>query len=452
MIVPAIVALGIVACAPLRQYRTVYDLCVSPTPDPPASCDAHAVQRIPVKEGSHYLMGFVEFDDQGVPWSRAQMWAVQNQLLDESADGDLLMVVFVHGWKHNAGPSDRNIATFRNVLADVAAAEVRLSEQTGVAARLVAGIYLGWRGASLTIPWMDNLTFWDRKNTAEEVGHGGVTELLSRLERIRRTKDAMNASGDSRTRLVVVGHSFGGAVVVSALSQLLENRFVDTTDGGDGADGDVAGFGNLVVLINPAFESLKFSSLNDMSTERAAYFGSQLPALAVMTSDADWATRYAFPTGRRLSTMFEKERNVERWNATTKQPETIDEGAANVTALGHFTPYRTHWLYPSDKRRRGMIAQMAPDEMVRGFLRSSDAWADDRPGSKIPFDGLVLERTPTSAGRNPYLVIQVDRRLIRDHNDISDPRIVDFVKQIILMATHSAEETAQMRALMLPRP
>jgi pimeloyl-ACP methyl ester carboxylesterase len=391
-------------------------------------------------------MGFVEFDDQGVLWSRQQMWTVQNQLIDMSEGRDLLTVVFVHGWKHNADAHDGNIATFRTVLADLAAAEERLSQQTGVPARQVAGIYLGWRGATVPIPWIENLTCWDRTSTAQKVGYAGVIELLSRLEQIRRVKDGMAPSGTSRTRLVVVGHSFGGAVVATALSQLLGNRFVDTN--ATNAQGDVAGFGNLVVLINPAFEGVLLSPLSDMATERGTYFRSQLPVLAILTSEADYATRYAFPAGRRFSTLFQKERNMTRWNATTKQTETIDEEDANVTAVGHFQPYRTHWLYPSDTRRRSEIAQLAPDEAVHAFLRSSDAWADDVPGSKIPFDGLVLERTPTSAGRNPYLVIYVDRRLIRDHNDISDPRVVDFVKQLILLSTHTADEAAYMRRAM----
>lgn len=395
-------------------------------------------------DGSHYLLGFVEFDDEGVLFSREQMRAVERQLRDASAGRDILMVVFVHGWKHDARPNDHKIDTFRDVLAGLAAAESRLSQETGVPARVVAGIYLGWRGASLTIPWIENLTFWDRKSTAQKVGHVGATEMLSRLEEIRRSKDAMAPSGTGRTRLVVVGHSFGAAVVASALSQLLVDRFVETDS--RGPDRAVTGFGDLVVLINPAFEALAFTPLSDLSTERGTYARAQRPVLTVMTSQADWATRYAFPAGRWLSTLFERERDVARWNATTMRSETIDEGDANVTALGHFAPYQTHRLYPRTEQEGGRRVQMGSEQMIRTFLRASDAWSGDRPGGTIALDGLVLERTPTSAGRNPYLVIDVDPRLIRDHNDISDPRLVDFVRQLILLSTHSAEEAASMRA------
>jgi hypothetical protein len=275
--------------------------------------------------------------------------------------------------------------------------------------------------------------------------------MMSRLEQIRRIKDATAPSGKSRSRLVAVGHSFGGAVLATGLRQLLENRFVETAGGG-AVQSDVAGFGDLVVLVNPAFEGLLLSPLSDMAAERRSYFGSQLPALAVLTSEADLATRYAFPAGRRLSTVFQKERHVQRWNATTERWETIDEEEANVTAVGHFAPYRTHWLYPSDDRPRKMVVEMSSGEMVRAFLRSSDAWVDDVPGSRIQFGGLILERTPTSAGRNPYLMIQVDRRLIRDHNDIDDPRVIDFLKQIILVSTHTSDEAAHMGRMITGAP
>jgi len=43
--------------------------------------------------------------------------------------------------------------------------------------------------------------------------------------------------------------------------------------------------------INPAFEAELFSSLSDMSLERATYFESQLPVLAVLTSETDDATK-----------------------------------------------------------------------------------------------------------------------------------------------------------------
>lgn len=61
------------------------------------------------------------------------------------------------------------------------------------------------------------------------------------------------------------------------------------------------------------------------------------------------------------------------------------------------------------------------------------------PRSKIDIAGLTLERTDRSAGRNPYLVVRVDKQLIKDHNDIDDPRIIEFIKQLILISAQSPE-------------
>jgi hypothetical protein len=442
----AVAVAMLVSCSPLQQYRTSYDLCVNPTATLADECAAHAIQQLPAEDGSSYRLDFIEFDDQGQLWDRTQMTSVIDSLLTEAATKDLLMVVFVHGWKHSAAPGDGNIETFRKVLAKLSEDEQSISKLTGQPARKVAGVYLGWRGASVTAPVLENLTFWERKNTAQKIGHGGVAEVLSRLELLKGDKDSMNG-GTSGTRLVVIGHSFGGAVVHTAVAQILESRFVHTT-GPAGIQSNVAGFGNLVVLINPAFEAGLFTPLSDMSAERGSYFDSQLPVMAILTSEADYATRYAFPAGRRLSTLFESTRDSKRANAATGQAETIAQDEANVAAVGHFQPYRTHELYPQNAAPRDSAAVSRSEDRVRNALTAAAAWTNDSPGSKIPFAELTLERTQTSAGRNPYLVIHVDRRLIRDHNDIDDPRIIDFLKQLIAIpALPEASKQSLYRAL-----
>jgi hypothetical protein len=436
-------ALVLPACAPFKQYRTDYEVCVSNELPPPAECETHALQQLPASEDSEFLVGFIEFDDQGQLWDRKQMWAVINKFASESASRDLLMVVFVHGWKHSAQPYDGNIETFRSVLAGLARAEQQISDVTGQPPRRVAGVYFGWRGASVTMPVVKELSFWNRKKTAQKVGKVGVNEVLNRFEQIRRAKDAIaqqeSAGNVGRTRLIVVGHSFGGALVQSALSNDLGSGFVHST-GPDGTVSDVAGFGNLVVLINPAFEALLFAPLSDMSTERGTYFWSQLPVLVVLTSEADSATRYAFPMGRAFSTFFEKERDIERYNAVTKTNETIDEEDANRKAVGHFEPYRTHRLYPTGEATREQVDKLAAAQSFARLQQFSESWLTDKPGSKIQFESVMLERTETSAGRNPYLVTYVDKDLIRDHNDIADWRVINFLKQLILLSSQRPED------------
>jgi hypothetical protein len=445
--------LTVTACAPHMKYRTVHpDVCVSPEPKPTPECETHALQQLPGNNGSSYLFGFIEFDDQGQLWDRRQMRDVLTTLQTGAGTRDLLMVVFVHGWKHSAAPGDTNINTFRAVLANLSDAEALLAKRTGTPVRQVVGIYFGWRGGSLPVKYLENVTFWDRKNTAQKVGYGGVAEVLSQLEDIKLTKDSIvcrdrtvskndDTLCSSNTKLVVVGHSFGGAVMQTAVAQILENRFVQTT-GPAGRKSDIEGFGNLVVLINPAFEANLFTPMSDMAAERRTYFSSQLPVVLVLTSEADAATRYAFPIGRWFSTIFEKTHDRQRRNAETGQTETISEHDANVRAVGHFKPYRTHHLYPTEERKREELKAASAADSIQMFERSRADWVCDAPGSKITFGDVVLERTTNSAGRNPYLVVYVDEQLIHEHNDIDDPRVIEFVKQMILISSRSEKQTA----------
>ncbi|NLX18420.1 MAG: hypothetical protein GXY53_03945, partial [Desulfobulbus sp.] len=274
---------------------------------------------------------------------------------------------------------------------------------------------------------------------------------------VKRTRDSLvcrakdqgtGSDCESDSRLITLGHSFGGAIVHTALTQILENRFIQTKAPA-GQKSDVLGFGNLVVLINPAFEANLFTPLSDMSTERGFYTAGQQPVLLILTSEADLATKIAFPTGRWLSTVFEKgnSKHVRR-NAASGELETIDEQMANKTAVGHFEPYRTHRLAPKTAQKRETVQAAGIEESVRMFVQVSDSWKNDTKGSRLEFGEVVLERTARSAARNPYLVTSVDKNLISGHNDIDDERIIEFVKQLILVSSY--KDTGSLRRSMLP--
>jgi hypothetical protein len=432
------IALAVSACMPLNQYHPPdpktnrYQVCTMPSP----GCRNSALQAY---QDPHYLLGFIELDDQGLLFDRNQMDAVLDEIDDRAKEKDLLIVVFMHGWKHSAAPEDENIEDFRHVLARLSEAEAYISGASkGIPQpREVFGVYIGWRGESLTVPLLKNLTFWERKNTAHKVGHVGLTEVLLKLERV---KEEAPGSG---TRLAVIGHSFGGAAVYAALSQILEARFVRglASPGAESPcrNAQVGGFGNLVVLINPAFEALLFTPMSDMSAECVSYSTAQLPVLAILTSEADDATRRAFPVGRWFSTFFEKatDDTTQRYNGTTGQQQVIDQNKANIIAVGHFAPYRTHELHAADARPNVFDVR--------------NAWVEDQPGNKIEFKGSVLVRSDDSAGRNPYLIVRVDQEIIPDHNAIYDDRLQEFVKQLILISSKIPAQTEKAARLHPPR-
>lgn len=414
-------------CAPNIAYRTDYQPCVSARPA--EQCRSASLQEYadPANPELAYTLGFVEFDDQGQLHDRRQMAALLDYLYEQASRNALLINVFVHGWHHNAAPGDDNIANFRDSLLKLSKLERVDARMSGRAPRRVVGVYVGWRGESWEIPVLNTLTFWDRKATAQKVGHGGITEFFSKLEQLRDVADNLrDGTDDVQSRLVVLGHSFGGAVVYSALSQILMERFVGTL-GPAGISSSVRGFADLTILINPAFEAMQFTALSDMANERGSYFADQPPVLVVLTSEADWATKYAFRLGRVFSTLLDKHRETVRVNRATGEDQRIGQWGADTTAVGHFKPYITHELVP-DETLNGADIETIMKAVRRG-------WKDDGPGVSAMFPGTRLKHLDKSIGRNPYLNVTVDNNIIPDHNDIYDRRVIDFLAYLIMFST-----------------
>ena len=427
-----VVLLGVLAaCAGNTPYRgNIQATCIA---HQETDCTDSALQHHAPQQGDEYYLGFVEYDDQGQLRDRKQLQAVLDGLYPIAGTQDVLIVVFVHGWQHNASPGDANVAAFRQLLTKLA--RVEHDRKNG---RKVLGIYLGWRGESVTVPGLKQLTFWERKNTAHEVGQQGITEVLLKLEEIVNVKAGMEESVPKpiNSRLVVIGHSFGGAVVYAALQQVLTDRFIDSRRGKTHAGG-AQGFGDLVVLVNPAFEALRYAPLYDLSQERCRGFRDQLPLLAILTSENDLATKYAFPTGRAFSTLFEAHNTLIRNTCSELGKEVeqlIDEGTADRQTVGHFVPYLSHRLNPaSSQPRRASTSD---------FRQLKALWSEQSFGGKIPFEGSELVHLGKTQPLNPYLNIQVEKTLIADHNDIWGDQVLNFVRDLILIST-LPESTAQ---------
>tara|TARA_R110001592_G_scaffold129246_7_gene341603 strand:+ start:2083 stop:3960 length:1878 start_codon:yes stop_codon:yes gene_type:complete len=311
-----------------------------------------------------YLMSFVEFDDQGWFWDRSQMEGLVSHLAKRrkengqqaSSDGpndaeDFLIITYAHGWRHDARPEDTNVKCFRHLVERFDVIERKLAEfeRPRRRKRTVVGVYVGWRGLSTEGPegW-ELASFWERKSTAERVGHGGVTELLVTLNELRGRWNPERARG--KTQLIVTGHSFGGKVVYSALSQLLvrRSRQLPVYANRAGFDLETAtSFGDLMVLINPAFEGALYEPLFQSAVNRC-YPAWQRPISLIVTSDDDAATRVSFPLGHGLANMFEETRpdgDGLQWDSLSR-------------TVGHLDRYQTHKLEWVPKKSAGAPGTM----------------------------------------------------------------------------------------------
>jgi len=276
------------ACAHNKIYRGELSNCISDLLD---NCENHAITHYFPNTDKEFHLGFVEYDDQGQLRDLEQMNVVLDTYSQISGSDDVIVTVFVHGWQHSAAPGDSNVESFKQLLAKVSHSETVASQQDKRAIRKVLGVYIGWRGDSSVLPIFKYLTFWGRKYTALEVGLMGVTEVILKLVKIVNLKNAIDPSKSRppNSRMVVIGHSFGGQVVYTALQGVLADRFIASK--GFKKYKTSQGFGNLIVLMNPAFEALRFSNIFDMSQEDCRdYSKDQMPNLVMLTSEADSIT------------------------------------------------------------------------------------------------------------------------------------------------------------------
>lgn len=406
-----------------------------------------------------YHLSVVEFDDQGWFADRRQMEALF-ELLD-GLEGPTLIHVYAHGWKHNADSCDNNVVCFSRLLerthlmGTVMGNVLSENESEEVKIRNVVGVYIGWRGLPFESV-LNNLSFWSRKDTAARVGRGGVFELLTRLKdyrdnRKQAEKIKVNKPERFGTQLIITGHSFGGLVIYSALSHALMERAAKTITkaDGDGVQYRVAeSFGDFVMLVNPAFEGSMYEPLFNIATNRC-YEESQKPVMMIVTSDADEATKTAFPVGRILGSLFQHK----------KSP---DQKASMHNAIGHNARYRTHRLISvgvkKEEKTEGEKEQekierecgcehIKPTSVGDAFTMLSPLFSTylnhvmgqaavfnkQRYGEEVMLVPTALDSalSPRYTGHYPYLVVSTDVGVIEDHNAIYNKPFMDFTMAFI---------------------
>jgi hypothetical protein len=393
-----------------------------------------------IEDYGDYALAFVEFDDQGWFYDRSQMTRLMDMLWEE-AEGkaearDLILFVYVHGWKHNADVCDYNVACTREVLKQIASVEKLLSQDGKIRPqRKAVGIYVGWRGLSNTGPelWR-NISFYTRKNAATHVAQGSVRELLARLKEFQ---DQRNRSG-GETRLFTLGHSFGGLIVYHAIAQSMMEAAVPAR--GAEANEVVTPYGDLVVLVNPAFEASRFHPLHEISSHRSNYKHGQYPVLVALTSENDLATKTAFPLGRRVSSVFQKFVSEE-------------EKSANLNTMGHVPHYRTHSLRLADGAETSGIkpsssspcacpiwggrldlSKVSPGEESKAFksfhAQRATNGGELPPGWRREFTGGAILSHEQYHPENPFWVVSVDPRIIHGHNEFYSPALMHFLRQL----------------------
>lgn len=398
--------------------------------------EARSVERF-----RDFDLGVLEITDDGLvnPAQKEQVFAMVRENLAKK--NEMLLVVFVHGWHHGPHVCDRDLACFRRVIERLATSkELKARNAT------VTGIYIGWRGESIrTQPW-NNVSFWDRKNTAQHVGRTGGKEVLLELD---ATYAAAKETGKDAT-MVTVGHSFGGALVFSAMKGLatgdaagiikgtdLQQTYRVVRAEGNRVDAQQEGvkalrarLGDLVVLVNPAIEADQYKPFHadlpksDTGKYRPPidkalpYDRNQLPVLLAIASTADKAVGLAFPAGR--------------WVAALRDLDIAFDRSRRI-GLGHYEPHITHRLTYPDREFAETKPQCGCPKNFDSPVNISDAPLKLHTTAKQDFGDLELtpEHPDTWDVHSPYLVVQTNAGVMREHSDIYNPVFVEFLSKFI---------------------
>jgi hypothetical protein len=392
-------------------------------------------------------LAFVEFDEQGYQQADKLTDKVLEAIRDLADKKPLLMIVYAHGWKHNASAEDDNVKAFEELLA-------RMAEEDHAACRLatskchdreVVGVYLGWRGLATRVEPFKELSFWQRKSRSIRAGIDGASQVVSELAAIRARSNALDAGRGEpgHTRLILTGHSFGAGLMYSATQQLLLRDMARAQDGQPIA-GDVA---DLVVLVNPAIEAARARALK-LAASKRSFPLQQLPLMAVFTSESDKATAIAFPLGRGLSTLLMHHTSE---HADTAIASAANQRAENRTAMGQYEPWRTHTLdltrlTEEQARKAGQRDLSTRTASLRNAAcgwRKFQRNKEDGGSDTWSLDEMTLLRDPRVQGnrqrRNPYLFVKVNGKIIKDHSDIWGWGFSEFLYKFIAVQGIAAD-------------
>ena len=272
-----------------------------------------------------YELGFIEFTERGNLFNDANAKFVLDRMTAASRQpAGVIKVMFIHGWKNNAGTENGNVQSFRTVLHSVA------QDNELTRNRDVVGLYVGWRGMSVSAPLIKELSFWDRKAVAETIGKGGVTDLVLNLESME--------NGNARNILAVVGHSFGGAILLSAYSEIVLDRIHKL--GSDELEQDALNMADAIVLLNPAIEANEILQIKEAVVKYQPWGNTNRNLLRVISTAGDSATHNLFPLGQFLGVTL-TENQAELTRSYLPRDATLSEKDLDQQTAGNYPPFHT---------------------------------------------------------------------------------------------------------------
>ncbi|HKQ37538.1 MAG TPA: alpha/beta hydrolase family protein [Verrucomicrobiae bacterium] len=186
------------------------------------------VPRLNPYTSGNMLFSTIEFDDQGEMWDRNQLSGTLGRIREFKREGHpVILMVFVHGWKHDASVNSSNFAGFFDFIQTVASLEWKPNDLDKTKEAKIVGVYIGWRGnkyqygnrVARLLTWLPlQTTFYNRKSTAAKVAGLASTEAILSLAAQTR----LNYGSDTnQSKVIIIGHSFGGLIVERAITHAM---------------------------------------------------------------------------------------------------------------------------------------------------------------------------------------------------------------------------------------
>ncbi|MFT6241155.1 MAG: hypothetical protein ACJAQT_003251 [Akkermansiaceae bacterium] len=340
-------------------------------------------------------LAHVEIDDQGELISFAQLQRVTAQIKAESKE-PLLLVVYIHGWNRNSSGSrisgGGDLIRFRKMLGE-------LGEARGMK---TMGVFMSWRGRSLsTFPV--GVDYFHRHASARRVGGVAGTEVLHEIGAAAR-------GANSRNRIVMLGHSLGGAILESAMAESIAAKVaMDSARGRKLKRKDFPA--DLCVTINSAESAIYARQLLATFKNRGIKDVESGPLLVSLTSQTDTVTSFLSPMGNivgrwvpglnffntGVAGMYRKDPVNDKLRGT--------QGAAHRSTVGHFEPLFSHRYEKVGEENLSLAEIVRVNErarrgegfLVRGekarylFSRPEEAFYNDTPYWIVPIPGAFIK-------------------------------------------------------------
>lgn len=406
--------LVLAGCVPNQAWRIHYTPNNPPVIDPPlfrtVSTKCHGANV-----NSSYYLAFIEFDDRGEFFERGQLeqaLRLISQVKSHATDTvPATVVLFVHGWKNNASEQSGNVAGFESMLGCLAS---QFNSSPAPEASTVVGIYLGWRGRVVSAPGIEDLTFWNRRNESRNLPGAHTVETLLSVMKAIKGPDYSDPKGQS----FLIGHSFGGGLLETALTQTYENIILNTPSGSP-----VHWPTDLTVLINEAAPALQayqlIESMKANVRERPACGAARgeshyLPAMISLTSVTDSATGGFFPFGQAISRPFQSLRHYPHPNAVG----VTDQESMYLKTTAHLQQFISHVL---DTSTSAAVQSAASAGCLSALTSAGIAHATYK----------LVER-PGSVNLSPYWVAQIPTLIVPDHSQVFGEEFRDLMTDLVL--------------------